>query len=348
MQRPAHDIAVGDRAPNFALPAPDGKFYQLYERTRGHPLVILFCPRSASDAWTKIEGFVRRHHEFATLGVDIFAISFDSPEDNAKLDMPFLVWSDPKQAVTAGYLSGAGIPPDQRPDVVAFLLDANQRVLAIQCDTGADCADAAYDFYQALPPPSPPQVMQSGAPVLMMPQLLDRQMCHDLMEMWERDGHEEGTVTSVVGGSEIQRVYPNIKKRRDHKIMDKSLHDILQRTIGRRIAPEVEKAFQFTGFRFDRFLVTCYDSKRGDYFRAHRDNLSPDTADRVFAMTLNLNAEDYVGGDLVFPEYGPHRYRPESGGGVIFSCSLIHEALPVTSGQRFTLLTFLRSLPKAD
>ncbi len=65
-------------------------------------------------------------------------------------------------------------------------------------------------------------------------------------------------------------------------------------------------------------------------------------------MTLNLNTEDYVGGELVFPEYGPHKYRPESGGGVIFSCSLIHEALPVTSGRRFTLLTFLRSLPNPE
>ncbi len=249
MHSPAHDIAVGDRAPNFALPAPDGKFYQLYERTRGRPLVMLFYPRSASDAWTKIERFVSRHHDFAALGVDIFAISFDRPEDNAKLDMPFLVWSDPKRAVTAGYLNGAGIPPDQRTSVVAFLLDANQRVLAIQCVAGAECADAAYDFYQALPPPSPPQVLQANAPVLLMPNLLDRQMCHDLMEMWDRGGHEEGVVTSVVGSDEIQRVYPKVKKRRDHRIMDMSLHDILQRTIGRRVAPEVEKAFQFTGFR---------------------------------------------------------------------------------------------------
>lgn len=348
MQRPAHDIAVGDRAPNFVLPAPDGRFYQFYERIRGSPVALLFYPKSASNAGKQIERFVRRHDDFAALGVDIFAISFDRPEDNAKLDMPFLVWSDPKRAITAGYLDGAGIPSNRRNGVVAFLLDANQRVLAIQSGAGAECVDAAYDFYQALPPPPPAQVLGAIAPVIVMPGLIDRQMCRDLMAMWQHGGHEEGTVTSVVGSEEIKRVYHKVKKRRDHRIMDKSVLDILQRTIGRRVAPEVEKAFQFSGFRFDRFIVTCYDSERGDYFRVHRDNNSPETADRMFALTLNLNIEDYTGGELVFPEYGPYKYRPESGGGVIFSCSLLHEALPVAAGRRFTLLTFLRSLPKAD
>jgi hypothetical protein len=33
-------------------------------------------------------------------------------------------------------------------------------------------------------------------------------------------------------------------------------------------------------------------------------------------------------------------YRPPAGGGVVFSCSLLHEALPVTEGRRFGLFTF--------
>jgi hypothetical protein len=38
----------------------------------------------------------------------------------------------------------------------------------------------------------------------------------------------------------------------------------------------------------------------GGFFRAHRDNLSPATAHRRFALTLNLN-ESYQGGQLRFP-----------------------------------------------
>jgi predicted 2-oxoglutarate/Fe(II)-dependent dioxygenase YbiX len=58
-------------------------------------------------------------------------------------------------------------------------------------------------------------------------------------------------------------------------------------------------------------------------------------------MTLNLNTGAYEGGELRFPEYGRELYRPEAGGAVIFSCSLLHEALPVTRGKRFAMFTFL-------
>ena len=58
-------------------------------------------------------------------------------------------------------------------------------------------------------------------------------------------------------------------------------------------------------------------------------------------MTLNLNTDEYEGGELRFPEFGPNLYRPGAGDAVVFSCSLLHEALDVTKGSRFTLLSFL-------
>ena len=60
-----------------------------------------------------------------------------------------------------------------------------------------------------------------------------------------------------------------------------------------------------------------------------------------FAMTLNLNAGEYEGGELRFPEYGPHLYSPGRGEAIVFSCSLVHEALDVTRGDRYVLLAFL-------
>jgi predicted 2-oxoglutarate/Fe(II)-dependent dioxygenase YbiX len=47
------------------------------------------------------------------------------------------------------------------------------------------------------------------------------------------------------------------------------------------------------------------------------------------------------GGELRFPEFGPRSYRAPSGGAVVFSCSLLHEVLPVTAGRRFAFLPFL-------
>ena len=86
--------------------------------------------------------------------------------------------------------------------------------------------------------------------------------------------------------------------------------------------------------------MACYPAGAG-WFRPHRDNTTKGTAHRKFAVTINLNAEDYEGGELRFPEFGDRRYRPPTGGAVVFSCSLLHEALPVTRGERYAFLPFL-------
>lgn len=114
----------------------------------------------------------------------------------------------------------------------------------------------------------------------------------------------------------------------------------LRNIILRRVCPEVEKAFQFYITRVERYSVACYDAKTGGYFNPHRDNTSKGTAHRRFAMTLNLNVGEYTGGFLRFPEYSPHGYRHETGTAILFSCSLLHEATAVNSGQRFALLSF--------
>jgi predicted 2-oxoglutarate/Fe(II)-dependent dioxygenase YbiX len=53
-----------------------------------------------------------------------------------------------------------------------------------------------------------------------------------------------------------------------------------------------------------------------------------------------LNTEEYHGGGLLFPENGPDLYAPATGDAVIFSCSLLHEATPVSKGHRYVLLAF--------
>src|SRR5215208_3483636 len=91
----------------------------------------------------------------------------------------------------------------------------------------------------------------------------------------------------------------------------------------------------------ERYIVACYEAETGGHFRAHRDNTTMGTAHRRFAVTINLNAEEYEGGDLLFPEFGSRTYRAPTGGAVVFSCSLLHQAMPVTKGRRFAFLPFL-------
>jgi len=90
----------------------------------------------------------------------------------------------------------------------------------------------------------------------------------------------------------------------------------------------------------ERYIVACYEAGAG-HFRPHRDNTTSGTAHRRFAVTINLNADDYDGGDLHFPEYGQRTYRAPTGGAIVFSCSMLHEATPVTRGKRYAFLPFL-------
>ena len=93
--------------------------------------------------------------------------------------------------------------------------------------------------------------------------------------------------------------------------------------------------------RIERLLVACYEASSGGHFRSHRDNTTLGTAHRRFAVTINLNAGEYDGGDLRFPEFGARTYRAPTGGAIVFSCSLLHEATTVTKGRRFAFLPFL-------
>ena len=114
----------------------------------------------------------------------------------------------------------------------------------------------------------------------------------------------------------------------------------MQRIV-RRLVPEIHKVFQFQVTRLERYIIACYGADPGGYFRPHRDNTTKGTAHRRFAVTINLNAEEYEGCDLRFPEFGSTVYRAPTGGAVVFSCSLLHEATPMRRGTRYAFLPFL-------
>jgi predicted 2-oxoglutarate/Fe(II)-dependent dioxygenase YbiX len=180
------------------------------------------------------------------------------------------------------------------------------------------------------------------APVLMIPNLLDRPLCRHLIERFETMATFDSGVTGIDGdGQTRHRLDPQKKRRRDCLLPpDDGLHAHVLDLIFRRGAPEIRKAFQHSISHADRLLIARYDDT-GGYFRRHRDNSGRDVAFRQFALSVNLNTEEYEGGNLLFPECNDHRYSPPAGGGIVFSASLLHEVTPVTRGCRYVLLTFL-------
>lgn len=278
-----------------------------------------------------LAGFSTAGADLQAAGLDVIAIATDADHDPG---FPLLGDGAGKIRAALREMTGQRSAPS-----LALLLDRNQRLIESMADGDVAWAMARW---RTEPAAEPAVTLGEVAPALLIPNVLSPEQCRALIARWENEGHDEGKVHSIVDGVEVERVHETLKKRRDHRLKDDTIRKPLLAQLGRRLAPELDKAFSFRNFRFDRLLIACYEAERGDFFRRHRDNQSPETASRRFALTLNLNSDEYEGGELIFPEYGNHRYKPPAGGAILFSCSLLHEALPVKSGRRFALLTFLR------
>lgn len=177
------------------------------------------------------------------------------------------------------------------------------------------------------------------APVLIVPEVLGPEVCKRLIAHFERTGGQPSGVLDLSGAAPQWRPDPAVKRRRDLMLEDSALIREVEAAVAARVLPEIRKCFHYAVTHHEPFKLVCYEEGSG-YFRPHRDNESRDTLYRRFAMTINLNTGEYEGGALQFPEFGLQTYRPPLGGGIVFSCSLLHEATDVTRGRRYAVLGF--------
>jgi predicted 2-oxoglutarate/Fe(II)-dependent dioxygenase YbiX len=341
MPRAQHRLEPGDRFPEFMLADQTGAMRAFSQRVRGLATAVFL---DSTDALRQsLRGLANAYQ-----AADLDCLAIDGAAESAEPWPTILADEAGRIRQSLREMAGRSAAPGGAR-TLAFLLDRNQRILAIADDALADADDSGGDLarwaltrWSAEPPAAAVAEICHAAPVLTIPNVLSRDDCRALIARWHEMGNTPGKVTSLVKGEQVERVYESLKKRRDHRLNDPIVLRPLLALIARRLAPELDKAFHYRAFKFDRVLIACYDAERGDFFRRHRDNQTPATATRRFALTLNLNSEEYDGGALIFPEYGDYRYKPATGAAVLFSCSLLHEALPVTAGQRFALLSFLR------
>ncbi len=226
---------------------------------------------------------------------------------------------------------------DKEP--VTYLLDPGLRVLATL--RGKDQFGQLLALLDRLPAMPPTFQALPQAPVMVLPRVFEPGLCKALIEYYEKLGGEDSGYMQERDGKTKGVIDYGMKRRRDREIADEALRKACMTRIHDRLAPEIEKAFQFKVTRMERYIVSCYAAEESGHFRAHRDNTTKGTAHRRFAVSLFLNANDYEGGFLRFPEFGTALYKAPLGGAVVFGCSLLHEATPVTQGKRYMFLPFL-------
>lgn len=357
VQQPLPRLTPGDPAPWFTAACSANPRY-VFSSVAGRYVVLCFLGSAARpEAQAALRTVAAHRALFDDARIALFCVTLD-PEDQRQgrlvQSLPGIrhFW-DFDGAVSRLYGALAPMPPD--PDRIddgrggrgarmAFrpfwlVLDPTLRVLARR-PLGE--AEAVMRDLAALPPPERHAgVAAPWAPVLVVPRVFEPEFCRHLIGLYERHGGQPSGFMREVDGKTVPVLDPGHKRRADYTIEDEAVKAAARTRIVRRLVPEIEKAFQFRATRMERYIVACYDAAEQGHFAAHRDNTTKGTAHRKFAVTLNLNAEEYEGGELRFPEFGARSYRAPTGGAVVFSCSLLHEALPVTKGRRYVFLPFL-------
>ncbi|MDO8901878.1 MAG: 2OG-Fe(II) oxygenase [Phenylobacterium sp.] len=266
--------------------------------------------------------------------IPAFAVARDAATIATAQNEPGLYWFfDPSGAVSRLYYAlnseGAANPH-------WVLIDPSMRIFAV---AGMDQTETLMNVVARLPAPDDHAGVPLHAPVLIVPRVFEPDLCRQLIGFYEGHGGVPSGVMREVQGKTVP-VMDSTKRRRDAMIEDETLQALVRHRLQTRLLPEILKAFQFRVSRIERYMVACYDSQGGGFFKPHRDNTTAGTAHRRFACSINLNTEGHDGGELRFPEFGTRTYRPPTGGAVIFSCSLLHEATPVTRGRRYCFLPF--------
>lgn len=336
-------LVPGQAAPWFHAAALDGNPRYAFDTAAGRWIVLLFLGSAGQEAAQAALQLLAAHRAlFDDTLASFFGVTID-PED-AKAGriapaMPGIRWFldyDRKVSTAYGAIPETGASPAGTTAYAPhwLLLDPMLRVAA-----RASLADGAQIMTELRAQTAIDSARQT-APVLVVPGIFPPDLCRRLIGLYEAHGGEESGFMREVNGVTTMLHDRDHKRRADYTIADQSLIDAIKARLTLVLSPMIRRAFQFDPTRIERWIVSCYDADQGGHFRAHRDNTTAGTAHRKFACTINLNADDYAGGDLSFPEFGPRTYRAPTGGAVIFSCSLLHEARPVTKGRRYAFLPF--------
>ncbi len=345
------DLSIGDPAPVFACASTNNaKFY--FDAVAGRYLVLSFLGSAANPAIAKVvagvTGAMRPH--FDDDKVSFFGVSIDPADRQSgrlrQLNPGIRYFWDFDRTVSRLY----GASPRGASDTqgltgfraFTLVLDPNQRVLHRIALNDADSHNRQLlETLAGLPDLDACAGVPISAPVLIVPRVFEPDFCRHLIDLYERHG---GTVYGSMtekDGRTVQVIDDSFKRRKDYVIEDESVRAAIRARLVRRLVPEIHKAFQFKATHIERYVVACYDSENQGFFRPHRDNTTRGTAHRRFACSINLNTGEYEGGELRFPEFGTRTYNAPAGGAVVFSCSLLHEATPVTRGRRYATLPFL-------
>ena len=332
---------VGEPAPFFAA-ATDGVSHYSLDVVAGRWIVLMFFGTAGqADTADGLIQAIERRELFDGRNAAFFGVSVD-PLDRAERG---LINSDPgirffwdfDMAVTRLYgLLQVGA---MRPGV--FLIDPAFR---IAMSAPIDATDQILDRLAAELAVAPAEAAPQHAPVLTLPRIFEPELCATLVRLYRDSDSAQSGFAKDVDGQTVQLLDPSMKRRSDVLITDETLREAIRDRLEARLFPMIRRALGWQPEFVERYLICRYGAEEQGFFSRHRDDVTAGTAHRRFAVSMNLN-DDFEGGEICFPEFGARLYRPPLGGATVFACGLLHEATPVTRGERFAFVPFLYDEP---
>jgi peroxiredoxin len=335
-------LTPGDPVPWFWVRSDANPAFR-FSSLGGRYLVLTFLRSfSQTDSAEIFEEMMRGAARFGAFTTALLLVTADPKDDGASVPESIggvRYFFDFDRALLKLFAAPAAIAADIP---ITYIIDERLRVLAVITtrDTSSH-ASQVYAVFDRLAPIAAPSPARRQAPVLIVPHVFEPQLCKALISGYDANGGEDSGFMVERDGLTVPKFDYSHKRRSDWNMEDAALVKACHTRLERRLKPEIARAFQFDATRIERNTVACYDAETGGHFSPHRDNTTKGTAHRRFAVSINLNTEEYAGGDLVFPEFGRARFRPPTGGACVFSCSLLHEATAVTSGKRYVYVPFL-------
>ena len=333
-------LSPGDIAPDCALKALGGEVVDLRgDAVAGHPLVLVFCPRFSAEVVAALDGFRAARDALAAADARLFALTLEPAKIAVEQALPFPVLLDRTGEIFRAFNAGSREAP------TTIVLRPNHHVAAIFKEAPAAQPDEALAAVKRLAAARQTVLMAPHPPVLLVPDVLSRSDCERLIGVYRTRGNV--FVEPKHGDDNMSTDYkmriPEYGRgdRIDHWLVEQDTINFIDTRLRGRLFPDIQRAFQYQITRRERMRIGCYEGMRGGEQHGHRDNSEAFVAYRRFAVSINLNTEEFEGGELRFPEFGDQRYRPETGAAIVFSCSLLHEAMHVTAGTRYVLLAFL-------
>ncbi len=338
-------LARGDPFPWAALRDAPGVSFG-YHTLGGRYLVLCFYASASEPVAQSAIAAVRRHRaSFDDERCCFFGLSLEADSGpGARLDdvLPGIRFMDDSAGEASricGALPKGASPPGPAAASRSFWLvvDPTLHVLAnVPLGDEPNGHEALFDLLQGLPTPGAFAGFALPVPVLVLPNVFDQALCRHLVGLYDaHGGSESGIYRNGAGVSDHA-----FKRRKDYTIEDPTVIRRLQGTVARRVAPEIERLFFMKITRMERYIVGCYAAEDKAHFRPHRDNGPGLTAHRRFAVSINLS-DDFDGGEVSFPEYGPRGIKAPQGWAVVFPAAILHAVSQVTYGRRYAFLPFV-------